>query len=93
VDDIQVQAVTLDLPAYGAFVREAGRDALDANPYCKVLAGVSTRYGTAAEMAAAARSVTVAGYWLNCPNPTPGKPNPDVGKACEFLRLMTGGGT
>jgi hypothetical protein len=86
VVDIQAQAVTLDLPAYDAFVREAGRDALDANPYVTVLAGVSTRYGTALEMAAAARSVTVAGYWLNVPGPDPG-----VGKACEFLRLMTGG--
>jgi hypothetical protein len=84
--DIQAQALTEDPAHYALFVKAAAIQAKNANPYVKVFAGISTRYGTAAQMTAAARSVHVDGYWLNVPGP-----DPDIGKAVEFLHLMTGG--
>jgi hypothetical protein len=81
--DIQAQALTLDKAAYTRFVAAAGTQARAANGYAIQLAGVSTKYGSAEEMAAAARSVDVGGYWLNVPGP-----NPDFAKAAEFLTLM-----
>jgi len=83
---IQSQALTEDVKAYETFVAVTKDQAQRENPYVKVFAGISTRYGTAAQMAAAARSVHVDGYWLNVPGPAP-----DIAKAVEFLRLMTGG--
>jgi len=83
VIDIQAQALTLDQDAYTAFVDEASGQAAAANPFAIQLAGVSTRYGTAEEMAAVARAVNVNGYWLNVPGP-----NPDFAKAVTFLQLM-----
>ncbi len=81
--DIQAQALTLDQAAYTRFVGAAGTQARAANPYAIQLAGVSTKYGTAEQMAVAARSVDVGGYWLNVPGP-----HPDFAKAAGFLRLM-----
>jgi hypothetical protein len=81
--DIQAQALTLDPAAYTRFVAAAAAQASAANPYAIQLAGVSTKYGTAEEMAGAARSVDAGGYWLNVPGP-----NPDFAKAAEFLTLM-----
>ncbi len=89
VFSIQSQADTiLDLPSYTTFdnfVTGANNDAksLSGNPYCNRLAGVSTNYGTAAQMAAAAKSVSslVGGFWLNVPDN-------DTSKAVAFLRLM-----
>ena len=83
---IQSQALAEYPTAYEAFVNYGIAQAKYANPYVKVFAGLSTKYGTAAQMAAAARSVKVDGYWLNVPGPAP-----DIAKAVEFLRLMTGG--
>jgi hypothetical protein len=83
---VQSQALTEDPVGYAAFVNAARQQAKTVNPYVKVFAGISTRYGTAAQMATAARSVHVDGYWLNVPGP-----DPDIGKAVEFLHLMTGG--
>jgi hypothetical protein len=68
--DIQAQALT-EYPTYQPFVRQAKPQALQANPYCRVLAGVSTHYGKAEQMAAAAKSVKVNEYWLNVPGPDP----------------------
>jgi hypothetical protein len=83
---IQSQALTEDTAAYSNFVRYvSAMQAKVANPYVKVFAGVSTRYGTAAQMAAAAKSVHVDGFWLNVPGP-----DPDIGKAVKFLQLMGG---
>ncbi|HEX7995714.1 MAG TPA: hypothetical protein VF506_17465, partial [Streptosporangiaceae bacterium] len=84
VIDVQAQALTEDTSAYAEFVTDAKTQARQANPYVRILAGVSTRYGTAPQMATAARSVHVDGYWLNMPDG-------DAGKACEFLQTMTGG--
>jgi hypothetical protein len=82
--DIQAQYLTVpDLVAYKDFVHTAVSQAYAANRYCRPLAGISTNHGTAAEMAAAAKSVNVGGYWLNVPGP-----NPDFAKVCEFLRMM-----
>jgi hypothetical protein len=83
---IQSQAETLDLKAYQNIVQEGRSQAKAANPYVKVFAGISTNYGTPAQMAAAAKAVHVDAYWLNVPGP-----EPDIPKACEWLRLMTGG--
>lgn len=83
VVDIQAQALTLDHAAYTHFVTTAARQVRGANPYAIPLAGVSTVYGSAEQMAAAAEAVQVKGYWLNVPGP-----NPDFGKAVAFLKLM-----
>ncbi|HEX6933897.1 MAG TPA: hypothetical protein VF162_17260 [Streptosporangiaceae bacterium] len=83
VVDIQAQALTLDQAGYASFVAAAGTQARAANPYAIQLAGVSTKYGTAGQMAAAARAVDAGGYWLNVPGP-----HPDFAKAAEFLKLM-----
>jgi hypothetical protein len=83
VIDIQAQALTLDQDAYTAFVEEAAAQAMAANPFAIQLSGVSTRYGTAEQMAAVARAVDVDGYWLNVPGP-----NPDFAKAVAFLTIM-----
>jgi len=87
VVSIQSQALTEDLTGYAKFVSAASRQVRDRNPYALRLAGVSTTYGTAAQMAAAAKSVKSVeadGFWLNVPGP-----NPDYAKAAEFLRLVT----
>lgn len=81
--EVQSQALTLDVPAYSAFTSSASAQARAANPWAGHLAGISTHYGTAAQMAAAAQSVTPGGYWLNVPGP-----NSDIAEACAFLRLM-----
>jgi hypothetical protein len=83
VIDIQAQALTLDQEVYTAFVEQASAQALAANPFAIRLSGVSTRYGTAEQMAAVARAVDVDGYWLNVPGP-----NPDFAKAVAFLQIM-----
>jgi hypothetical protein len=83
VIDIQAQALTLDQAAYTAFVEAASAQATAANPFAIQLSGVSTRYGTAEEMAGAAQAVDVGGYWLNVPGP-----NPDFAKAAAFLKLI-----
>ncbi|MGN6796215.1 MAG: hypothetical protein ACTHJW_27830 [Streptosporangiaceae bacterium] len=83
VIDIQAQALTLDHAAYTAFVESASAQAEAANPFAIRLSGVSTRYGTAEEMARAAQAVDAGGYWLNVPGP-----NPDFAKAVAFLKLM-----
>jgi hypothetical protein len=82
---IQSQADTEDVAAYKYLVSRAAQYARNGNPYVKVFAGISTNYGTPTQMAAAAKSVHVDGYWLNVPGP-----EPDIGKAVEWLRFMTG---
>ncbi len=52
-----------------------------AHSACPVWVGVSTIYGTAAQMAAAAQSVSADGYWLNASSST-------IARADSFLRLM-----
>lgn len=81
---IQSQALTLDPAGYLAMVTQANIQAKNANPYALRLAGISTNYGTAAQMAAAAASVSglVGGFWLNVPGPVP-----DIAKAVSFLHL------
>jgi hypothetical protein len=82
---IQSQADTTSLDAFGTFVTRANAAARSnaGNPYGLRLAGLSTRYGTAQQMAAAAHSVTglVGGFWLNIPDS-------DFTKAAAFLRLV-----
>ncbi len=84
--DIQAQALTLDQAAYTRFVAAADTQAHSANPYVIRLAGISTAYGTAQQMAGAAQAVDVGGYWLNVPGP-----HPDFAKAAAFLKLMAAG--
>jgi hypothetical protein len=83
VIDIQAQALTLDQVAYPAFVGAAAAQAKAANAFVTQLAGVSTNYGSAEQMAGAAQAVEVGGYWLNVPGP-----HPDFAKAVAFLKLM-----
>ncbi len=86
VVDIQAQALTLDQAAYTRFVAAADTQAHSANPYAIRLAGISTAYGTAQQMAGAAQAVDVGGYWLNVPGP-----HPDFAKAAAFVKLMAAG--
>jgi len=84
--DIQAQALTLDQAAYTRFVAAAATQARTANPYAVRLAGISTAYGSAEQMAGAAQAVEAGGYWLNVPGP-----HPDFAKAVAFLKLMAPG--
>lgn len=80
---VQSQAVTLDLAEFRSFLTQARDQAKAANPHVRVFGGVSTNYGTAVQMAAAAKSVAVDGYWLNASSD-------QIAKAEMFLRYMDG---
>jgi len=80
---VQSQAETIT-GRFAGMVSQASAQARNANPYAIRLCGISTRYGTAEQMAAAVQSVVPAqasGAWLNLPDD-------DVAKAVAFLRLV-----
>lgn len=62
---IQSQVHTTNLGAYRRLVSRARHQALAANPAALVLAEVSTNYGDPGQMAAAARSVEVDGFYVS----------------------------
>lgn len=89
VYDIQAQGAEGNLAEYVRLVREAARQARDANPHIKVLAGLSTNPGGRRQPASVladavdATRGTVSGYWLNDPRggkacPSCAGPFPDV---------------
>ena len=78
--DVQDQANTTT-GDYQSFMANASGQANGANDFIYRLAGISTKYGTAQQMATAAKSINPGGYWLNVPDG-------DIAKAVAFLRLM-----
>jgi hypothetical protein len=79
--DVQTQADTTSLPAYDWLFSNAADQIARNNPSCVALAEVSTTYGTAAQMAAAARSVTAGGYYVSISEPL-------LGQAAQFFQDM-----
>jgi hypothetical protein len=78
---IQSQVRTTDVPAYRRLVMAARQHAAAANPSVTVLAEVSTNYGDPGQLAAAARSVRVDGFYVSMTSSA-------VPQAGEFLREM-----
>jgi hypothetical protein len=78
---LQGQVDTTHVSAYAALFGSAKAQALAANPKIVVDAELSTNYGSAAQMAAAAKSVTASGYYLSITTPT-------IGKAVQFFQIM-----
>jgi hypothetical protein len=90
---IQAQADTVPLSAYTAFFSQAQSQALARAAFagCQVSAGISTTYGAASDMAAAAIAVAVAsppaaGFWLNATDAT-------IPEAVQCLAIMAAGTT
>src|SRR6266705_304804 len=78
---LQDQVNTTDLAAYGALFSGARQQALAASPRAVVDSELSTNYGTASQMAAAARSENADGFYVSIPSPAIGRPD-------QFFRLM-----
>jgi hypothetical protein len=82
---LQNQVNTADLAEYDALFSSARRQALAANPQAIVDSELSTNYGTARQMAAAARSVDADGFYVSITHPA-------IGRADQFFRLMRAAG-
>ncbi len=82
---LQDQVNTTDLAAYGALFSGARQQALAASPRAVVDSELSTNYGTASQMAAAARSVNADGFYVSITSPA-------IGRADQFFRLMRAAG-
>jgi hypothetical protein len=78
---LQDQVNTANVAKYDSLFASAHQQALAANPHVAVDAGLSTNYGTASQMATAARSVNADGYYLTITHPA-------IHQAGQFLRLM-----
>jgi hypothetical protein len=78
---IQSQVHTTNLPAYQSFVSTAKQQALAANPAATVLAEVSTNCGDPGQMAAAARSVRVDGFYVSMTASA-------ISRGCAFFQEM-----
>jgi hypothetical protein len=78
---LQDQVNTANLAEYDSLFASARRQALAANPQIVVDTELSTNYGTASQMAAAAKSVSADGYFLTITSPA-------IRQADQFLRLM-----
>jgi hypothetical protein len=82
---IQSQVRTTDLSAYQWLVSTAREHALAANPGVTVLAELSTNYGDPGQMAAAARSVEVDGFYVTMTSPA-------IPRANAFFKEMLAAG-
>jgi trimeric autotransporter adhesin len=82
---VQAQADTVPLTSFQSFWNSTLAQIAAASATCLPSVGVSTTYGAASDMAAAAQAVapTAAGYWLNATNAT-------IPQASSFLELMQG---
>lgn len=78
---LQDQVNTTNLAEYDYLYNTTASQALAANPQVQVDAELSTNYGTAGQMAAAAQSVSAAGYYINATSTT-------IGQADQFLQEM-----
>lgn len=82
---LQDQVNTTNLTAYDALFNSARRQALAANPQAVVDSELSTNYGTAQQMATAAKSVNADGFYVSITHPA-------IGQADQFFRLMQAAG-
>jgi hypothetical protein len=82
---LQDQVNTTDLAEYDSLFASAHHQALAANPQVTVDAELSTNYGTASQMATAAKSVSADGYYLSITHPA-------IHKATQFFQLMRSAG-
>jgi hypothetical protein len=82
---LQDQVNTTSLTEYDALFSSARKQALDANPQAVVDSELSTNYGTASQMAAAAKSVAADGFYVSITSPA-------IGQAGQFFRLMRSAG-
>ena len=82
---LQDQVNTTNLTAYDALFSSARQQALAASPRAVVDAELSTNYGTASQMAAAARSVSADGFYVSITGPA-------ISQAGQFFRLMRSAG-
>ncbi len=82
---LQDQVNTTNLAEFDSFFSATHSQALAANPQIQMDAEVSTNYGTAGQMAAAAQSVSADGYYINATTPT-------IAQADQFLQDMQAAG-
>ena len=82
---LQDQVNTTNVTEYGALFASARRQALAANPQAIVDSELSTNYGTAQQMATAAKSVSADGFYVSMTHPA-------IGRADQFFRLMRAAG-
>jgi hypothetical protein len=82
---LQDQVNTTNLTEFDYLYNTTRNQALAANPQVQVDTEVSTNYGTAAQMAAAAQSVNADGYYINATTPT-------ISQADQFLQQMQAAG-
>jgi hypothetical protein len=78
---VQDQVNTLNLTDYKWLYNQAKSQAVAVNSAVKVDAEVSTNYGDASDMAAAAKSVTASGYYVSMTSPS-------IPEAGQFFDLM-----
>lgn len=78
---LQDQANTLNLTRYDWLFSQVSAQVSAANAACEVLSGLSTNYGNASQMAAAAQSVPSAGFYVTVSTDT-------IGKFGQLLQLM-----
>ena len=64
IAQVQTQVNTASVAAFAGLAGRARQQALAANPDVKVYGGLSTNYGTPDQLAAAARSVDVDGFYV-----------------------------
>ena len=81
---LQDQVNTANVTEYDALFASARRQALAANPQVLVDSELSTNYGTAQQMATAAKSVNADGFYVSITHPA-------IGQADQFFRLMRSG--
>jgi hypothetical protein len=82
---LQDQVNTTNLTEFDYLFNTTRGQAVAANPQVVVDAEVSTNYGTADQMAAAAESVSADGYYINATTPT-------ISQADQFLQEMQAAG-
>jgi hypothetical protein len=82
---LEDQVNTTNLAAYDALFASARQQALAANPRALVDSELSTNYGTASQMAAAAKSVNADGFYVSITSAA-------IGQADQFFRLMRSAG-
>lgn len=82
--DVQSESQTASLTRYDWLFNHAAAQARKANPAVQVFAEVSTVNGSAAQMAAAARSISPDGFYVAAPGA--------VGQAGQFFQKMEAAG-
>jgi hypothetical protein len=82
---VQDQVNTTNPAEYAWLFNNARQQALPANPQVIVDSELSTNYGTAGQMAAAAKSVNAHGFYVSITSPA-------IGQADQFFKLMRAAG-